>query len=74
MPLQLGATGLIGSRLVAKLACCKCHVRVLTRDVKYARDKLRYPGVTHYPADAWESAIEGCDAVVNLAGEPIATR
>lgn len=71
---QLGATGLIGSRLVAKLAYQKCKVKVLTRNASQARSKLPYPGVTFHETNSWNSAICGCDAVVNLAGEPIATR
>lgn len=70
-----GATGLIGSRLTAKLASQGNSVRVLTRDVASARAKLPYPRLTfHGPEDAWASAVAGADAVVNLAGTPIGTR
>ncbi|GMH35280.1 hypothetical protein BSKO_03148 [Bryopsis sp. KO-2023] len=69
-----GATGLIGARLVAKLASLNHKVVVLTRDVGRAKSKLPYPGISVHGPNSWESAICGCDAVVNLAGEPIATR
>lgn len=49
-------------------------MRVLTRDVARARSKLSTPRTTfHAPAD-WADALAGAGGVVNLAGEPIATR
>lgn len=69
-----GATGLIGSRLVAKLASMQCKVMVLTRNVNKAKSKLPYPNISIHGPIGWESAIAKSDAVVNLAGEPIATR
>ncbi|PNW83260.1 hypothetical protein CHLRE_05g233305v5 [Chlamydomonas reinhardtii] len=69
-----GATGLVGSRLVAKLAAAGHKVRVLTRNTGAARSKLSYPGLEFFgPAD-WAKGVEGAYGVVNLAGEPIATR
>ncbi|GAX78715.1 hypothetical protein CEUSTIGMA_g6153.t1 [Chlamydomonas eustigma] len=69
-----GATGFVGSRLTAKLASQGHKVKVLTRDVSKAKSKLPYPGVEVFgPAD-WSKAIAGATGVVNLAGEPIATR
>ncbi|KAG2487483.1 hypothetical protein HYH03_013904 [Edaphochlamys debaryana] len=69
-----GATGLVGSRLVAKLAAAGHKVRVLTRNPASARSKLSYPGLEFFgPAD-WARGVEGATGVVNLAGEPIATR
>jgi len=69
-----GATGLIGSRLVAKLSAQGHSVRVLGRNVGSARSKLPYRNVTVFAPSDWEEAVRGCTGVVNLAGEPIATR
>ncbi|GLC74878.1 hypothetical protein PLESTF_001567200 [Pleodorina starrii] len=69
-----GATGLVGSRLVAKLAAAGHKVRVLTRNPASARSKLSYPGLEFYGPSEWRRGVEGASGVVNLAGEPIATR
>lgn len=49
-------------------------VRIITRDVASAKNKLPYAGLTFFSLEQWADAIQGTDAVVNLAGEPIATR
>lgn len=55
-------------------AACRPQVRVLTRNTGAARSKLSYPGLEFFgPAD-WAKGVEGAYGVVNLAGEPIATR
>jgi NAD dependent epimerase/dehydratase family enzyme len=72
--LLAGATGLVGSRLAAKLAAQGNKVRVLTRNVNSARSKLQYPGLEFYSLAQINEAVKGADAVVNLAGEPIGTR
>lgn len=69
-----GATGLVGSRLAAKLAAQGNKVRVLTRDVNSAKAKLQYPGLEFYSLAQITQAVQGADAVVNLAGAPIGTR
>lgn len=69
-----GATGLIGNRLVRKLTAAGNTVLVLTRDSASALRTLRYPNVKVFPPADWKKAIAASDAVVNLAGEPIATR
>lgn len=69
-----GGTGLVGSRLVAKLTSQGNRVKVLTRDVAKARRKLTYSNIEFVGPEAWEPALSGCYGVVNLAGEPIATR
>jgi len=71
-----GATGLIGSRLIAGLKRRGDEVTVLSRDPGRARASLsveaaawdagREPAPTH--------ALAGRDAVVHLAGEPVAQR
>ncbi len=71
-----GATGLIGSSLVGELKSRGDDVTVLSRDPDAARARL---GVE---ATRWDStgeaapadALAGRDAVVHLAGEPVAQR
>lgn len=70
--LVTGATGFIGSRLVARLEERGGRVRILTRDPQ--RAKQRFPEAQVFPVAALAEAIEGCTAVVNLAGEPIIGR
>jgi len=70
-----GATGFIGQRIVAVLQARGDEVVAFTRDP--ARAKLQ--GVRLVEADlehpgAWQDAIAGLDAVINLAGEPIAAK
>jgi hypothetical protein len=73
-----GATGLIGSELVHELQARGDEVTVLTRDEEHAAQAL--PGAIVYgwlrptrePAPA--EAFAGRDAVIHLAGEPIAQR
>jgi uncharacterized protein (TIGR01777 family) len=72
-----GATGLIGSRLVARLLARGDRVTVLSRDAVKARAALG-----DVESHAWSplegpppvAALEGRDAVVNLAGEPVFQR
>ncbi len=63
-----GATGLVGSRLVARLAAQGHSVRVLTRNVGAARSKLPYGRLEFYAPTDWPRAFAGANAVVNLAG------
>jgi hypothetical protein len=73
-----GATGLIGGALVRELQARGDEVTVLTRDPSRAAQKLgaveavRWSDPTGEPAPA--EALAGRDAVVHLAGEPIAQR
>jgi len=69
-----GATGLVGTRLVQALLSTGYTVHVLTRNVASAKTKIPLPGVDFHAPSNWGSAISGTTAVVNLAGEPIATR
>lgn len=57
-----------------KLTQQGAQVKVLTRDVGRAQRILREPGLEFVGKNDWEGAISGCTGVVNLAGEPIATR
>lgn len=77
-----GATGLIGSRLVEKLAERGTPVTVLSRHPRAAHTRFpsaRFPHVTvagYVPFDpeTIAPALSGASAVVHLAGEPIAAR
>jgi len=72
-----GATGLIGTRLVGALQARGAQITVLTRDPEHARSKLGAVEAVAWsmleePAPA--QALAGRDAVVHLAGEPVAQR
>jgi uncharacterized protein len=72
-----GATGFVGSKLVEKLLAQGDEVLVLTRNASQAQSKFPRAQVVQYrPLETgeWQKSIEGCDAVVNLAGEPIAEK
>jgi uncharacterized protein len=72
-----GATGLIGPALVASLRERDAQVTVLTRDPERAKEKLGDVEAVRWelssePAPA--AALAGRDAIVHLAGEPVAQR
>jgi len=74
-----GATGLIGSELTEKLAEQGDEVIALVRDPDAGRRKA--PGAARYlrwssstKEGEWRDAIDGADAVINLAGATVATR
>ncbi len=72
-----GATGLIGTSLVSALRERDAHVTVLTRDPDRARARLGdVEAVSWQPmrGGAPERALAGREAVVHLAGEPVAQR
>jgi len=77
-----GATGFVGSSLIAKLQEENHQVLAFCRNIDRARAMFppaHFPGVeiVAYTAGLggeWEAKIADCDAVVNLAGEPIADR
>jgi len=71
-----GGTGFVGRPLALLLAQAGHRVTVLTRDFGRAAGRL---GSSMLIADwdgrsdgPWAAALEGADAVINLAGEPIA--
>lgn len=66
--IHAGATGLIGSRLAARLSSQGHTVRVLTRNVNKARNKLQYARLQFYNTQQLQEAVRGADAVINLAG------
>lgn len=75
-----GATGFVGSRLVERLQAEGHQILVLTRNAEPAKrvfPTAAFPNVeiiAYSPLEsgAWQRSISGCDAVVNLAGAPIA--
>ena len=73
--LMTGATGLIGRPLGQALAARGDTLVCLVRDPATARRRLPFPAECH----AWNhrqavpaAALQGVDAVLNLAGEPVA--
>lgn len=73
--LLTGGTGLIGRELGLALAARGDTLVCLVRDVRSARRRLPFPAECH----AWEhtqavpaAALQGVQAVVHLAGEPVA--
>lgn len=77
-----GATGLVGSRLVEKLKAENHQILVLTRNPDKAKKifpNSAFPQVeivlyNPQASGEWQKVISGCDAVINLAGAPIAER
>jgi uncharacterized protein (TIGR01777 family) len=72
-----GATGLIGTRVVRALGEQGAEVTVLTRDPARARATLGDVQAARWSpleAPAPADALAGRDAIVHLAGEPIAQR
>jgi len=70
-----GATGFVGSRLVEQLLLKGHQPLILTRNQAKAVSafpNLEILAYTPTKSGDWQQAIAGCDAVVNLAGEPIA--
>ncbi|MEN9208572.1 MAG: TIGR01777 family oxidoreductase [Gloeomargarita sp. GMQP_bins_120] len=70
--LVTGATGFIGARLVQRLLAEGETVRVLTRSPD--RAQALFPQAQVFPWTEVATAVQGCDGVVNLAGEPIIGR
>jgi uncharacterized protein (TIGR01777 family) len=71
-----GATGLIGTKLVHALRARGDDVTVLTRSPERAQAKLGVEALAWDPlaGPAPAEALRGRDAVVHLAGEPVAQR
>ena len=77
-----GATGLVGTRLVEKLSQEGHQILVFTRNPNKAQkafpasaySNLEIVQYTPQESGEWQKSVSGCDAVVNLAGEPIAER
>jgi uncharacterized protein len=77
-----GATGFVGTGLVEKLLEKENSLLILTRNAERCKrifPSTVYPNLEILPYTAtesglWQERISGCDAVINLAGEPIAER
>ena len=77
-----GATGFVGTRLVNSLRDEDHQFIIFTRNINRAQTIFpasTFPNLEIVPYIAtesgeWQDKISGCDAVVNLAGEPIAER
>ena len=70
-----GATGFIGSHLVRALTARGDDVTAVTRNVERGRSALPAGvSVTDWPSDAAVTSIAEADAIVNLAGEPVADK
>jgi len=70
-----GATGFVGSRLVERLQEQGHQPLILTRNRESALKtfpNLEIVGYTPRESGSWQKEIAGCEAVVNLAGAPIA--
>lgn len=71
-----GATGLIGRQLFGALRERGYEIVVFSRNPEQARRQL--PGAAEYvawaptPGGGWTAALDGADAVIHLAGAPIA--
>jgi len=77
-----GATGFVGTGLVARLNSENHSLVILARNIQKAQRLFpisTYPNLQVIAYEAtqsgeWQKAISGCDAVINLAGEAIAER
>ncbi|MDX2255423.1 MAG: TIGR01777 family oxidoreductase [Pseudanabaenaceae cyanobacterium bins.39] len=75
-----GATGFVGVRLVERLQAIGDRITILARQPQRAKllfPSQQFPNVEVIAYNPWElgdwaEVISGCDAVVNLAGEPLA--
>src|SRR4051794_17559642 len=71
-----GGSGLIGRYLARRLVERGDQPVILSRRADHVRRDRAMRGLTVVPGDptvagSWESAIDGCDAVVNLAGHNV---
>jgi uncharacterized protein (TIGR01777 family) len=75
-----GATGFVGMKLVERLHAVGDRIVVLARNSSKANRQfpkeffpnIEVVGYNPFAIEDWANAISGCDAVINLAGEPLA--
>jgi uncharacterized protein (TIGR01777 family) len=65
-----GGSGLLGRALITALRQDQHQVAVLTRTPRHPEDVLW--SLDREPGGGWTTAVESADAVINLAGAPIA--
>jgi uncharacterized protein len=73
-----GGSGFIGKRLIEQLTSARHDVVLLTRN-PLAKQVTHYPTVQVRQWDGktpgeWVAELDGADAIINLAGEPIAAK
>lgn len=71
--LMTGGTGLIGSYLIPRLLTLGHRVTVVTRSPDKARQQLG-GDIEFWPGLSERTHLNGIDAIINLAGEPIADK
>ncbi|MEI9537060.1 TIGR01777 family oxidoreductase [Enterobacter cancerogenus] len=71
--LLTGGTGLIGRHLIPRLQALHHEITVVTRSPEKARQALG-SGIEVWKGLADKQNLDGFDAVINLAGEPIADK
>lgn len=71
--LVTGGTGFIGRSVCKKLLDSGHHLVVLTRQSSYRSDRPELSYLS-WDASSWQHSIASCDAIINLAGEPIAEK
>jgi uncharacterized protein len=73
----VGGTGFVGTRLIERLQAEGHQVVLLVRNRSKAQAQFPTAEVVEYSpkqSGPWQQSIAGCDGVINLAGEPLATR
>jgi uncharacterized protein len=73
----IGGTGFVGTRLIERLQEEGHQVLLLVRKRSKAQSRFPKAEVIEYnpkQSGPWQQSISGCDGVINLAGEPLATR
>lgn len=69
-----GASGFIGQRLIARLLADGHSLRVLSRRPQESRPRLSFFAWDPVADEAPLAALQGADAVIHLAGEPVGQR